>query len=88
MAATAEPSGRWAPRSAASLPAGVRISTKVPLDRPAPGTALGLIERSLTASLQRLRLPRVDLLLTHCWLLPDGEEGAGRSGLPFRGLRA
>ena len=67
-----------------SLPAGVRISTKVPLDRPAPGTALGLIERSLTASLQRLRLPRVDLLLTHCWLLPDGEEGAGRSGLPFR----
>ena len=67
-----------------SLAAGVRISTKVPLDRPAPGTALGLIERSLTASLQRLRLPRVDLLLTHCWLLPDGEEGAGRSGLPFR----
>ena len=67
-----------------SLPAGVRISTKVPLDRPAPGTALGLIERSLTASLQRLLLPRVDLLLTHCWLVPDGEEGAGRSGLPFR----
>lgn len=67
-----------------ALPAGVRISTKVPLDRPAPGAAPGLIERSLAASLERLRLPRVDLLLTHCWLLPDGEEGAGRSGLPFR----
>lgn len=66
------------------LPSGVRISTKVPLDRPAPGAAPGLIERSLNASLERLRLPRVDLLLTHCWLLPDGEEGAGRSGVPFR----
>lgn len=66
------------------LPAGVRISTKVPLDRPSPGAARGLIERSLTVSLERLRLPRVDLLLTHCWLLPDGEEGGGRSGLPFR----
>ena len=67
-----------------ALPAGVRISTKVPLDRPSPGAAPGLIERSLNASLERLRLPRADLLLTHCWLLPDGEEGTGRSGLPFR----
>ncbi len=67
-----------------ALPSGVRISTKVPLDRSLPGAAPGLIERSLNASLERLRLPRVDLLLTHCWLLPDGEEGAGRSGLPFR----
>ena len=67
-----------------ALPAGVRISTKVPLDRPAPGVAPGLIERSLAASLERLRLSRVDLLLTHCWLLPDGEEGTGRSGLPLR----
>ena len=67
-----------------ALPAGVRISTKVPLDRPSPGEAPVLIERSLNASLERLRLPRVDLLLTHCWLLPDGDEGAGRSGLPFR----
>ena len=66
------------------LPAGVRISTKVPLDRPSPGDAPVLIERSLAASLERLRLSRVDLLLTHCWLLPDGEEGAGRSGLPLR----
>ena len=67
-----------------ALPVGVRISTKVPLDRPAPGAAPGLIERSLAASLERLRLSRVDLLLTHCWLLPDGEEGTGRSGLPLR----
>lgn len=67
-----------------ALPAGVRISTKVPLDRPSPGAAPDLIERSLNASLERLRLPRVDLLLTHCWLLPDGEEGAGRSGLRLR----
>ena len=67
-----------------TLPAGVRISTKVPLDRPPPGATLGMIEASLSASLERLRLPRVDLLLTHCWLLPDGEEGAGRSGLPWQ----
>ncbi len=67
-----------------TLPAGVRVSTKVPLDRPPRGTARGVIELSLNASLERLRLPRVDLLLTHCWLLPDGEEGAGRAGLPFR----
>ena len=67
-----------------TLPTGVRISTKVPLDRPPPGAALGMIERSLDTSLARLRLERVDLLLTHCWLLPDGEEGAGRSGLPLQ----
>ena len=54
-----------------SPPRGLRVSTKVPLDQSASGAVAEHVAASLASSLERLRMERVDLLLTHCALLPD-----------------
>ena len=73
------------------LPEGVRVSTKVSLDHPEPDQVPSIIERSLSASLERLRMERVDLLLTHCLLLPDppapGEADSHGDGEYVRSMR-
>ena len=69
------------------LPAGIRVSTKCALYAPwskvqgelgpqpvPPERAGAIIERTLTESLARLRLTRIDILFLHDQLVPDGQE--------------
>jgi aryl-alcohol dehydrogenase-like predicted oxidoreductase len=78
------------------LPAGVHVSTKVcfvprweskyPYLAGADLTAdriLPYIERSLSDSLERLRVPIIDLLFLHDLIIPDGSEAIYR-GVPRR----
>ena len=53
-------------------PAGVRFTTKCQLGTPAAGQASSVIRQHLERSLGALRLPRVDLLLLHSNIIPDG----------------
>ena len=53
------------------LPAGVRVGTKVMVGDPVTGTIAARIERSLTRSLDAMRLERVDILLLHSNIVPD-----------------
>jgi aryl-alcohol dehydrogenase-like predicted oxidoreductase len=56
---------------AGRLPAGVAVTTKVMLGDTLPPAELpAAIRRSLEASLERLRLPRIDLLLLHSYVRP------------------
>lgn len=48
-----------------SLPAGVRVATKCGLGNPAPADVPALLEKSLDASLARMRLSFVDLFFLH-----------------------
>lgn len=57
---------------AGHLPAGVRVSTKVMLGDPGPGEVAAKIERSLTRSLATMGLDRVDVLVLHSNIVPDG----------------
>ncbi len=66
------------------LPPGVRISTKHHLGQPPPAEAAAALQESLSASLERLRLDRVDLFFLHGMILPD-ESGGEARGTP-RGL--
>ena len=59
------------------LPEGVRISTKHHLGDVPPGEVAGALRSALAASLDRLRLPRVDLFFLHGMIVPDGFEGRG-----------
>ena len=59
------------------LPEGVRISTKHHLGNVPPGEVAGALRGALAASLDRLRLPRVDLFFLHGMIVPDGFEGRG-----------
>jgi aryl-alcohol dehydrogenase-like predicted oxidoreductase len=62
------------------LPNGVRISTKCNLGSPAANEALPLMEASLDASLERMRLEWVDLLFWHSQILSG--DSAGGEGTP------
>ena len=55
-----------------SLPDGVRVSTKFLLGRPPAAEVYDDLAQSLTASLGRMRLQRVDLLVLHGMTVPDG----------------
>ena len=54
------------------LPDGVRILTKCLLGRPPAGDVYDTLSDSLTASLERTRLERVDLFVLHGMIVPDG----------------
>ena len=53
------------------LPAGVRVSTKCRVGAPPATEVAELLRSSLTASLQRLRLERVDVFIVHNMLVAD-----------------
>lgn len=57
------------------LPAGVRLSTKCRVGNPAPDQVLPMLERSLDASLARMKLERVDLFFLHNQIIPDNTVG-------------
>ena len=60
------------------LPGGVRVTTKCRVgDTPAAEVA-GLLEQSLTASLERMRLSQVDVFFLHNSLVLGDEEGGER----------
>ncbi len=58
------------------LPEGVRVSTKCRVDDAPAADIPGIVEDSLRASLERMRLRRVHLLLLHNQLIPN--EAIGR----------
>ena len=60
------------------LPAGVRISTKHRLGAPPPEEVASALENSLSESLERLRLDRVDLFILHGMTLPNDFAGDAR----------
>ncbi|MCY3656176.1 MAG: aldo/keto reductase [Chloroflexi bacterium] len=55
------------------LPDGVHVSTKCRVNAPPAGEVAALLRSSLTASLERLRLERVDLFLVHNMLVADAD---------------
>ncbi len=57
---------------AGSLPAGVRVSTKVMLGDPVDELPGDRIRRSLDRSLETLQLDRVDLCFLHTYIVDDG----------------
>lgn len=59
------------------LPDGVRVSTKHHLGNPPAGEVAGTLRAALAASLERLRLERVDLFFLHGMVVPDGFAGRG-----------
>ena len=59
------------------LPEGVRISTKHHLGNVPAGAVAGALREALAASLDRLRMERVDLFFLHGMVVPDGFEGRG-----------
>jgi aryl-alcohol dehydrogenase-like predicted oxidoreductase len=61
---------------AGRLPDGVRVSTKCGLGNPSPGDVHALLEKSLDASLQRMRLSFVDILFLHNAIGAQVEPGA------------
>ncbi len=65
------------------LPAGVRISTKCRLNLMPAGEVFPTFEQSLTASLERLRLERVDLFILHNQIVTDEESASGTTGTPL-----
>lgn len=54
-----------------NLPAGIRISTKCRLGNPDGADVLPKFEKSLSESLLRMKLDRVDLFLLHGQIVPD-----------------
>lgn len=65
------------------LPSGVRVSTKCRLNLVPSAEVLPTFEASLAASLERLRLDRVDLFLLHNQVVTDEESAAGVPGTPL-----
>lgn len=65
------------------LPEGVRVSTKCRLNVVPAAEVFPTFEASLAASLERLRLERVDLFILHNQLVTDEESAAGVPGTPL-----
>src|SRR5271169_2667601 len=55
------------------LPDGVRVTSKCNLGEPPPDQIEGILRRSIEASLERLRLTRLDLFFLHSNIVPDAE---------------
>ena len=53
------------------IPSGVRVTTKCQLGAPSPGTVAAKLEASLAASLEAMRLDRVDLYFLHSNICED-----------------
>jgi len=56
------------------LPDGVRVSTKCRLGNPPPGEVLARLRTSLSESLARMKLERVDLFFLHNMVVADGDQ--------------
>ena len=74
------------------LPAGVRVTSKCNLGNPPAGEIEATLRRSIEASLQRLRLSRLDLFFLHSNVVPDeafpaGWGDAGSRMTPYAGVR-
>jgi aryl-alcohol dehydrogenase-like predicted oxidoreductase len=64
------------------LPTGVRVTSKCNLGNPPIGEMETILRRSIEGSLQRLRLPRLDLFFLHSNVVPDADyaKGWGEAG--------
>jgi aryl-alcohol dehydrogenase-like predicted oxidoreductase len=62
---------------AGKLPAGVRVTSKCNLGNAPPGEIEAILRRSIEASLQRLRLSRLDVFFLHSNVVPDEAFMAG-----------
>jgi aryl-alcohol dehydrogenase-like predicted oxidoreductase len=60
------------------LPDGVRVTSKCNLGNPSPEEIEPLLRRSIEASLERLRLSRLDLFFLHSNVVPDAIHLAQR----------
>ena len=56
------------------LPDGIRVTSKCNLGEPSAAQIEGILRRSIEASLQRLRLSRLDLFFLHSNVVPDAEH--------------
>lgn len=67
-----------------ALPDGVRVTTKCRLGNAPPDRAYELLSASLDASLERMRLPRVDIMLLHNMIAfgPGDERATPAVALP------
>ena len=65
-----------------SLPAGVRITTKCRVGNTPAGEVAALLEASLAASLDRMRLERVDVFFLHNLVVAEAEGDVPRPGSP------
>jgi len=63
---------------AGRLPEGVRVTSKCNIGNPSPADIERLVRQSIEGSLERLRLPRVDLFFLHSNVVPDGQHLARR----------
>ena len=63
---------------AGRLPEGVRVTSKCNIDNPSPADIERLVRQSIEGSLERLRLPRVDLFFLHSNVVPDAQHLARR----------
>ena len=61
------------------LPDGVRVSTKSRLGNPPSGEVLTRLRASLSDSLARMKLERVDLFFLHNMIVADGDDGTSRT---------
>ncbi len=66
------------------LPAGVRVTSKCNLGNPPARDIESILRRSIEASLQRLRLSRLDLFFLHSNVVPDVTFMAGRDDAASR----
>lgn len=62
------------------LPEGVRVTSKCNLGNPPAGQVAGVLRASIEASLQRLRLARLDLFFLHSNIAPSAEHPMMRTG--------
>jgi aryl-alcohol dehydrogenase-like predicted oxidoreductase len=58
------------------LPDGVRVTSKCNLGNPPPETIEPVLRQSIEGSLERLRLPRIDLFFLHSNVVPDNDHVA------------
>ena len=63
---------------AGRLPEGVRVISKCNIGNPSPADIERLVRQSIEGSLERLRLPRVDLFFLHSNVVPDAQHLARR----------
>jgi aryl-alcohol dehydrogenase-like predicted oxidoreductase len=64
------------------LPGGVRITTKCRLGTPAPAEVESALTTSLSESLVRMRLERVDIFLLHSNIIPDDYDASAYADRP------
>ncbi len=64
------------------LPGEVRITTKCRLGTPAPDAVEKILNESLSESLERMRLDRVDIFLLHSNIIPDDYDARAYADRP------